>query len=34
MRHHTDLRSALTPHLGEDENKNTRRNGRREAPAR
>lgn len=39
MRHHEavqrDLRSALTPHLDEDEeNKSTRRNGRREAPAR
>lgn len=34
MRHHADLRSALTPHLGEGESKNTRRNGRREAPAR
>ena len=34
MRHHADLRSALTPHLGEGENKNRGRNGRREALAR
>jgi DNA replication protein DnaC len=33
MRHHADLRSALTPHMGDGGNKSKGRNGRREALA-